>query len=107
MKIPIKKFIDDETKSFEERFKRLLAHHEEETKWMLAKLNELEAGLSAETTSKIRKWAEEWSAPLESNFPDYTRGYRHAAIDVLNSLRTGDDPSQINADFHIQDLKDR
>lgn len=40
MKIPIKKFVDDETLSYQERFERLLKHHEEETKWMYNKLKE-------------------------------------------------------------------
>lgn len=38
MKIPIKAFRDDQSISFEERFNRLLAHHEEETKFLIAKL---------------------------------------------------------------------
>lgn len=36
MKIPIKAFKDDPSLSWEERFNRLLQHHEEETKWLVA-----------------------------------------------------------------------
>lgn len=42
MKIPIKRFVDDPSLPWEERFKRLLAHHEEETKWMFEELKRLE-----------------------------------------------------------------
>lgn len=42
MKIPIKAFRDDSSLSWEERFNRLLAHHEEETKFLIGKINELE-----------------------------------------------------------------
>lgn len=34
MKIPIKKYVDDEFLTWEERYKRLMTHHEEETKWL-------------------------------------------------------------------------
>lgn len=36
MKVKIKRFADDPSKTWEERFKLLLAHHEEETKWLIA-----------------------------------------------------------------------
>lgn len=36
MKIPIKKYVDDPTLSWEERYRRLEAHHKEETEWLIA-----------------------------------------------------------------------
>lgn len=36
MKIKVNKFVDNESLSWEVRFRRLLAHHEEETKWLIA-----------------------------------------------------------------------
>lgn len=42
MKIPIKKYVMDESLSWEERYRQLEAHHEEETKWMIAHIKELE-----------------------------------------------------------------
>lgn len=42
MKIPIKAFKDDPALSWEVRFERLKAHHEEETTLLLAKIRELE-----------------------------------------------------------------
>jgi hypothetical protein len=48
MKIPIKRFIDDPSKSWEERFNILLKHHEEETKWLIKQFETLEAILDFE-----------------------------------------------------------
>jgi len=42
MKIPIKKYVDDPSLSWEERYKRLDAHHCEETAWMIGRIKELE-----------------------------------------------------------------
>ncbi len=38
MKIPIKKYIDDSSLTWEERYRRLEAHHLEETSWMINQL---------------------------------------------------------------------
>lgn len=42
MKVKIKRFVDDPSKTWEERFKLLLTHHEEETKWLIAAYDALE-----------------------------------------------------------------
>jgi hypothetical protein len=42
MKIPIKKYIMNESLTWEERYKELEAHHKEETKWMIKRIKELE-----------------------------------------------------------------
>lgn len=42
MKIPIKKFTDDLSKSWRERFKLLKVHHEEETKYLIEQIKLLE-----------------------------------------------------------------
>ncbi len=46
MKIPIKKYVDDPSLSWEERYKRLEAHHTEETQWMYAELKRKHMALS-------------------------------------------------------------
>lgn len=43
MKIPIKKYIMDESLTWEDRYKKLVAHHAEETAWMIAEIKRLEA----------------------------------------------------------------
>lgn len=42
MKIPIKKYVMDESLSWEERYKQLEAHHKEEVGWFINKVKELE-----------------------------------------------------------------
>jgi hypothetical protein len=42
MKVPIKKYVMDETLSWEERYKQLEAHHKEETEWLIEKIEQLE-----------------------------------------------------------------
>lgn len=42
-RIPIKRFIDDETLPWEERFRRLEVHHREETAFLIGRIEELEA----------------------------------------------------------------
>jgi hypothetical protein len=42
MKIPIKKYVMDESLPWEERYRQLEAHHEEETKFLIGHCNELE-----------------------------------------------------------------
>lgn len=42
MKIPIKKYVMDESLSWEERYRQLEKHHEEETTWMMQQIKELE-----------------------------------------------------------------
>lgn len=37
-KVPVKKFVDDETLSWEERFRRLEDHHFKETNWLINEL---------------------------------------------------------------------
>jgi hypothetical protein len=46
MKIPIKRYIDDPTLPWEERYRRLEAHHEEETRWLIAEVKRLEGELA-------------------------------------------------------------
>lgn len=41
-RIPIKKYVMDEALSWEERYKKLEFHHEEETKFLIGKIEELE-----------------------------------------------------------------
>ncbi len=71
IKIPIKKYVMDETLSWEERYKQLEAHHAEETLWMLGELNKRESVITAAVEMQRRRgWAftvrddlhgEEWS----------------------------------------------
>ncbi len=42
VRIPIKKFVDDETLPLEARFETLLRHHKEETTWLIAEVERLE-----------------------------------------------------------------
>ena len=42
MKIPIKKYIDNISLSWEERYRRLEEHHLEETSWMIGEIQHLE-----------------------------------------------------------------
>ena len=42
MKIPIKKYVMDESLSWEERYKQLESHHKEETEWLITKVKKLE-----------------------------------------------------------------
>lgn len=46
MKIPIKKYEDNPTLSWEERYKKLDAHHLEETAWMIERIKTLTAQLA-------------------------------------------------------------
>jgi len=41
MKIPIKKYVMDESLSWEERYHQLEAHHQKETEWLIEKLESL------------------------------------------------------------------
>jgi hypothetical protein len=43
MKILIKKYVMDESLSWEERYQQLEAHHKEETEWMMDMLQKQEA----------------------------------------------------------------
>ncbi len=43
MKFPFKKYVDDPSLSWEERYKRLEAHHVEETTFLIARIEKLEA----------------------------------------------------------------
>ena len=42
-RIPIKRYVDDPSLTWEERYARLLAHHEDETKFLISTIEELEA----------------------------------------------------------------
>jgi hypothetical protein len=42
-RIPIKRYVDEPSLAWEDRYARLLAHHEEETKFLISTLEELEA----------------------------------------------------------------
>lgn len=42
MRIPIKKYVMDSTLSWEERYKQLVTHHTEETKFLIGAIEELE-----------------------------------------------------------------
>jgi hypothetical protein len=42
-RIPIKRYVDDPSLTWEDRYTRLLAHHEEETKFLISTIEELEA----------------------------------------------------------------
>ena len=42
MKIPIKKYIDNSSLSWEQRYKKLDDHHLEETSWMIKEIKKLE-----------------------------------------------------------------
>lgn len=42
--IKVKKYVDDETLSWEERYKRLLDYHEKETKFLINEVNRLRNG---------------------------------------------------------------
>jgi len=48
MKIKVKKFVDDPSKSWEERFKALEVHHLEETRWLIQRAESFE------------RWARRW-----------------------------------------------
>lgn len=42
--IKVKKYVDDETLSWEERYKRLMDHHEKETRFLINEVNRLRNG---------------------------------------------------------------
>lgn len=42
VRVPVKKWVDDEGLSFQARFLRLKAHHEEETKWLISEIERLQ-----------------------------------------------------------------
>lgn len=57
IRIPIKKYVIDESLSWEERYKRLEAHHTEETSWMFAELKKREKIVEAAVEmAKRRGW---------------------------------------------------
>jgi len=41
LRIPIKKYVMDETKDWEGRYKDLEAHHKEETEWLIEEVKNL------------------------------------------------------------------
>jgi hypothetical protein len=45
MRIPIKRYVMDESLSWEERYRKLEAHHEEETKFLIRHANKTEQTL--------------------------------------------------------------
>lgn len=46
-RIPIKKYVMDESLSWEERYRHLERHHEEESNFLIQRIEELEAALAA------------------------------------------------------------
>jgi DnaJ-class molecular chaperone len=56
MKIPIKKYVMNENLSWEERYKQLESHHNEETKWMIEEIKKLELDLKEKKNSPITCW---------------------------------------------------
>lgn len=51
-RIPIKRYVDDPSLTWEERYARLLAHHEEETKFLVSTIEELEAKVHDQRNGK-------------------------------------------------------
>lgn len=49
MKIPIKKYILDETLSWEDRYKKLEAHHLEETSYLIERIKDMEVHTNSES----------------------------------------------------------
>jgi hypothetical protein len=47
-RIPIKKYVLDESLSWEERYKKLEAHHKEETEFLIKRIEELEIEVEEE-----------------------------------------------------------
>ena len=47
MRIPIKKYVMDESLSWKERYKQLEAHHKEETEYMITRIKELEVAFES------------------------------------------------------------
>jgi hypothetical protein len=66
MKIPIKKYIDDLSLSWEERYKRLENHHMEETAWMIKEIKRLEK-LIIDMNNKGKDIEEEYKKKAERN----------------------------------------
>jgi hypothetical protein len=57
VKIPIKKYVMDESLSWEERYRQLESHHAEETVWMHGKLKEQQAELQRVQRLPTLEWA--------------------------------------------------
>lgn len=55
-RIPIKRYVMNETLSWEERYRALEKHHEEETKFLIGRIEELEK--EVEDAPK-RSWADD------------------------------------------------
>jgi hypothetical protein len=55
VKIPIKKYVMDESLSWEERYKKLDAHHLEETTFLLEHIKELEEQIRAYKDNAIER----------------------------------------------------
>lgn len=55
MKIPIKRYVMDKNVSWEERYRQLERHHEEETTWMITEIKRLEAGGGTSEGYKVQE----------------------------------------------------
>lgn len=55
-KIKIKRFVDDESLSWEERFKKLEAHHKEETQFLINEIETLECTIEELDAAVERYW---------------------------------------------------
>lgn len=47
VKVQVKKYVMDETLSWEERYRKLEAHHLEETQWLIKEIERLQEGSSS------------------------------------------------------------
>jgi hypothetical protein len=54
-RIPIKRYVDDESLPWEARYQRLLAHHAEETTFLIQRIEELEQQLDAASTGDVER----------------------------------------------------
>lgn len=62
MKIPVKKYIMNSTLSWEERYKELEKHHQEETAWLISEIKRLEPAVvvfNPNTRRSSRRGSEE------------------------------------------------
>ena len=54
-RIPIKRYVDDTSLPWEERYQRLLTHHAEETTFLIQRIEELEQQLDGASTGDARR----------------------------------------------------
>lgn len=53
VRVPVKKFVDDESLSWEERFNNLNQHHLAETGWLIGQLEKAKVGLDSDETFEL------------------------------------------------------